>query len=650
MLGRFRMTGHPTTQESVRALLEGEISRRTFLSRLMTSGIAAPTAASILGSALPGASASGPEPARKLRNHTGGELMAEFLRDWDISYVFGLGGSEEVGFLDALVDRTDLQYVFAIHESAAVAMADGYARSQGKPAFVNIHSVAGTANALGAMVNAFKDRIPLVVTVGRQSTTIRGRNAFLEAPNLHNLPRDYARWTWDLLRADKIPEVLRRAFLVSQVPPGGPTFLTMSKDLLEQEVAEADILPPSRSKVEIEWQPDPDTVKDLATLLLQAESPLIVAGRELSLHGGTGELVKIAELLGAPVMGDVPASHTPISFPTSHSHYGGLFTLEKGFPENFDLYWSVGGSMFTLFNPPAKPLVDRQTTTIHSSIDATQVGRNYPVDLAVTGHARTVLRSVLEELRQRDLPRARIDSRRRRVIAHHDGRRRRLATEARKVWDQSPVAPERLASELNRRLDPNGVVVSELATSDFLLWSYLDFNDSNGGEPGRLHVTSAGGVLGWGIGAAIGTKIGYPHRQVALLIGDGSFQFGIQALWSAARYEVPIAIFIFNNHAYQANRLALHKYGGRAAETGKYIGSYLGSPEIDNVEIAHGYGVDGERVQEPQELGEAIDRCLEAVASGRPYVLDVTIQPRFSGADSTWHASFSIGRGQPRQS
>jgi len=578
---------------------------------------------------------------------TGGELMAEFLRDWEVSYVFGLGGSEEVGFLDALVDRTDLQYVFAIHEGAVVAMADGYARSQGRPAFANIHSLAGTANALGAMVNAFKDCIPLVVTVGRQGTTIRGRNAFLEAPNLHSLPRDYARWTWDLLRAEKIPEVLRRAFLVSQVPPGGPTFLTISKDLLEQKVTEADILPPSRSQVEIELQPDPDIVKELATLLLRSESPLIVAGRELSLHGGTRELVKIAELLGAPVMGDVPASHTPISFPTTHPHYGGLFTLEKGYPESFDLFWSVGGSMFTLFNPPAQPLVDRQTTTIHSSIDGTQLGRNYPVDLAVTGHVGSVLRHVLEELRQRDLPRAEIDSRRSRVTAHHGDRRRRLATEARNVWNQAPVAPERLASDLNHRLDPNGVVVSELATSDFVLWNYLDFNQ---GEPGRLHVTSAGGVLGWGIGAAIGTKIGYPEREVALLLGDGSFQFGVQALWSAARYEVPIAIIIFNNNAYQANRLALHKYGGRAAETGKYIGSYLGSPKIDNVKIAQGYGVDGARVQKPEELEQAIDRCLETVSSGRPYVLDVTIQPRFSGAGSTWHASFSIARGQPRQS
>ncbi len=634
-------------RESIRALLKGEISRRSFLSRLIASGMAAPTAAAILGSVSPAAGASHPHPGRTLRGLTGGELMAEFLRGWEIRYVFGLGGSEEVGFLDALVDRTDLHYVLALHEGAAVAMADGYARSQGRPAFANIHSLAGTANALGAMVNAFKDRIPLVVTVGRQSTTIRGRNAFLEAPDLHTLPADYARWTWDVLRADTVTEALRRAFLVSQVPPGGPTFLTLSKDLLELEVAEAEILPPSRSRVEIEWRPEPAVVERLVTLLVESESPLLVAGRELSLHGGSRQLAEIAELLGAPVMTDVPASHTPIAYPTTHPHYGGLFTLDQGFPESLDLYWSVGGTMFTLFNRPAQPLVDRRTTTIHSSIDGTQIGRNYPVDLAVTGHAASVLDAVLEELRQRDLPRDRIEARRRRVVTHHQERRRRLAARAESVWSESPVAPERLATELNRRLDPGAVVVSELATSDFALWSYLDFTP---GDPGRLHVTSAGGVLGWGIGAAIGTKMGYPDRQVALVLGDGSFQFGVQALWSAARYEVPIAIIIFNNRAYQANRLALHRYGGRAAETGKYVGSYLGSPEIDNVKIAEGYGVDGECVSEPDGLPAAIDRCLQAVAAGRPYVLDVVIQPRFSGAGSTWHAAFSIARRQPRSS
>lgn len=113
---------------------------------------------------------------------TGGELNAEVLRDWDTQYVFGLGGSEEVGFLDALVDRVDLHYVLAPHEGSALSIADGYARASGKRGFVNLHSVVGAGYALGPVVNAYKDRTPLVVTVGRQSTNIRGSDAFHSRP------------------------------------------------------------------------------------------------------------------------------------------------------------------------------------------------------------------------------------------------------------------------------------------------------------------------------------------------------------------------------------------------------------------------------------------------------------------------------------
>ncbi len=157
--------------------------------------------------------------------------MAELLLDWKVPYVFGLGGSEEVGFLDALVDRLDLQYVHGLHEGSVMSMADGYARATGDVPIMNFHSVAGAAYSLGPMVNAFKDRIPLVVTVGRQSTDIRGANAFLESVNLHQLPQEYTQWTWDVMSTETIPEVVRRAFVLAQSPPGGPTFLTFSKDL-----------------------------------------------------------------------------------------------------------------------------------------------------------------------------------------------------------------------------------------------------------------------------------------------------------------------------------------------------------------------------------------------------------------------------------
>jgi thiamine pyrophosphate-dependent acetolactate synthase large subunit-like protein len=628
-----------TLRESARTLLDGEISRRTFLRRLTALGIAAPGASTVLNTLLPAKAMAAQDGTRRLRGLTGGELMVETLLDWKVPYVFGLGGSEEVGFLDALVDRDGLHYVLALHEGSAMAMADGFARSSGTTGFVNLHSIAGASYALGPMVNAFKDRSPLVVTVGRQGTDMRGGDAFLEATNLHTLPRDYARWTWDVLRSDSIPETLRRAFMISTVPPEGPSFLTFSKDLWEERVDEAEIVAPARSPVSQAFQPEAGVIKELADRLLHAELPLIVTGRELSQYGGTQELVMIAELLGAPVMGDIPASHSPIAFPSNHPQYGGLFTLDEGVSTGFDLFWSVGGTMFTQFRKPAQPLVSPSVEVVHSSIEGGRIGRNYPVDLAVAGNPKLILQALVLELQQRDLPGSKIAARREQVVARTTARRSGLMAMAKKVWNETPIAPERLAVELNNRLDADATVVCELATSDFFVWRYLDFKQS---DPGRHHITSGGGCLGWGLGAAIGAKMGRPDQQTALLVGDGSFQFGVQALWSAARYKVPLAVIIWNNLAYQANRRALHQYGGRSATSGKYTGCYLGSPTIDNVQIARGYGVDGEKVSDPEKLGEAIDRCFKTVSSGYPYVLDVSIQPRFPGADSTWFDEFSI--------
>ena len=134
------------------------------------------------------------------------------------------------------------------------------------------------------------------------------------------------------------------------------------------------------------------------------------------------------------------------------------------------------------------------------------------------------------------------------------------------------------------------------------------------------------------------------------LVGDGSFQFGVQALWSAVRYEVPIGVVVYNNGQYQANRKFLHAYGGRAAATGKFIGCNLGAPEIDSVSLAKGYGVDGETVREPSELPVALDRCQRAMAEGRPYVLNVKVERRFGGAESEWFDFFSVAKREPRRS
>ncbi|MBI1873702.1 MAG: hypothetical protein HYS05_07425 [Acidobacteria bacterium] len=265
------------------------------------------------------------------------------------------------------------------------------------------------------------------------------------------------------------------------------------------------------------------------------------------------------------------------------------------------------------------------------------------MDVALVANVKAAAAAVLRERHRRSPRSTVIDDRRAAVLRYSRERRRKLDEAAKQVWSTTPISVERLAVELNRRLDPGSILACEIISEEQVADAYFDLYE---GAAGRRQLITSGGCLGWGVAAAIGAKIAQPDRQVAALVGDGSFQFGVQALWTAARYEVPILVVIFDNNAYQANRKYLQQYGGRAAKTGRYIGSWLGSPEIDHVSISKAYGVDAEHVIDPNQIGSALDRAARATSDGRPYVLDVKIRPRF---DSTWHDFFSVARRLPRQ-
>jgi benzoylformate decarboxylase len=284
---------------------------------------------------------------------------------------------------------------------------------------------------------------------------------------------------------------------------------------------------------------------------------------------------------------------------------------------------------------------------IHTTVDTTELGRTYPVDVPMMARTDLSATAVLDALRRRSLSATTIADRRRAVERAAAARRQALDDQAKRVWNDTPIAVERLATELNRLMDPGAIVVTELISEEQIADAYFDLNRGGGG---RRHFTTAGGCLGWGVPNAIGAKIAKPDRQVVALVGDGSFQFGVQALWTAVRYEIPIAVVIWNNGAYQANRKFLHQYGGRAAATGRYPGCSLDHPQIDHAAICKGYGVEAERVEDPAKLAAALDRCFKTAAAGRPYVVDVKIARRYGGADSTWFDFFSVARGITRQS
>jgi|GEM_PF-310147 len=634
-------------------LLDSVITRRDFISRMTKAGMTVAGAAAIANSlGAPSAKAqtnlpAKPESSRVVENMTGGEVMAEFLLDWDIPYVFGLAGSEEVGFLDALVDRTELQYATCIHEHVAMAMADGYSRSTGRTSIVQLHSIAGAAYALGQIAGSFRDRIPVVIAVGRQATGYRGHDGFLEAANLHMLPKDYAQWTWDVMSAESIPEVLRRAFLLAEAPPGGPSFLTFSNDLWEVNVPRAEIAPRSRSLVETEVSPPDHHIEAIVTNLLNADLPVLLLGNECIRWEVSEEVASIAESVGALVM---TSNKVPEVFPTTHPNYAGKFRDDQTLLKDIDCFWSIGAHMFKIAKQAKEPYLQPDTITMHTSLAEADVSRNYPVDVAAIASIKATTKAVAEKLKSRKLNSSSLRARRRWAIEYTAKRRAALIDQLEHEWSSTPISTPRLMSELNSVMDKSAYFVTEIVTSDSYVRRYIDIDHTQPIDQRRKNFDTTSGILGWGVSAAIGVKMGNPDKEVWALTGDGCFNFGSQALWSASRYDVPIGVVIFNNGQYQANRVNQARFGGvRMKATNKYIGVNLKHPDIDYVSMAKAYDIDGERVEDPEGIADALKRCQKVMQEGRPYVVDVRIATRFEGADMTYYDYFSIGKGLARQ-
>lgn len=617
-------------REACFEFIDGSLSRREFLNALAKLGLSA-AAAGQLANAF--AEEAGTQDILVLDGVTGGDVTCETLKLWGVEYVFGNTGAYEAGFVDALVDYPDIHYVLGLQEGSVMAMADGYARVTGKTAFVNVHSITGTANALGLIVNAWADSSPVVVSVGLSERSGENLGVFTETAKLETIPELYTKLSFRVNRPENLGESLRRAFRLASVLPSGPVFLGVPADVWSGRIEQTQLIPATRTVSQGRIYPEPRDIERAAEWLVSAAKPLLIAGAELPRWGGLAELDELSDLLGAPVSGDSSSSRSSMGFPSGHPRYLGAMRgpIDAGTP--FDVVLVAGASRLSLARR-GHPLIPREAKIIEIGLREDHLARNYPADLLLYAHPQETLRQLSAGIAGRGPDPERVSEIRRAaesLSAQWRSRRQRTLEEVR---DSTPIAPERLAAEIDRVIDPDAIVVTEGVSSDAPIWDYVSFDQPGGG---RRHLISSGGSLGWGVGAAIGARLGAPGNQVVALVGDGSFQFAVQALWTARRFEVPLIIVIFDNLGYQANRWALSGLGGRAATTGQYIGISLDNPQIDHVGIARAYGLDGERVTSPDDLEAALGRAVAAEKDGRAYVLDVIVDRRGGGADSDWH-------------
>ncbi len=635
-------------RELVQRYLQNGLSRRGFVQRMVQSGFSLMAANSVLAALRPVFQQDRAQPYTRTFRGTGGELLAEQLRDAGVEYLF-LGNATGLGPLcDALVDRPNMKIILAVHEGLCVTMADGYSKASGKTGFA-MFSRVGVPNASSNMYNAMKDRSAVVIASDHIETLAAGRDSHEDLEDTLEPVKQFTKWRWNVDAATRIPEWTMKAFKLASTPPGGPTFLMFPRDILLAQDVEAEIFLPGTFNVLMSVRADAATIQKMARLLIEAQSPLLRAGPEVWRSRAIPQIVELAELLGIPVTSGEEREGFRLScnFPTNHPLFLGGYSPRMRYPRNVDLLLNMGDRLPDAGTGP--PKIPRSVKIIDVRIEASDIGNNYPLYMGVAADVKQVaedlvqaIKSMVTAERLKQIRGDRIEQTRQFVARLRQARLQAMKAE----WDKVPLTWERLSYEINEALERDAYVVPEFGTEGPKALNCFTFAEGEKTLVGR----TLGSALGWGVGAAVGAKIAQPDKQVVCLQGDGGFLFGqAMALWTMSRYQIPVITVIYNNRSYNETRERCFAEGGRQAQTGKDMLSYLGDPDVDFAKLAGAFGVPGEQVTTPDQIQPAMKRAARAAQDGRPYLIDALVGRTGQGAELAWYPKLSVAEMRRRK-
>ena len=545
---------------------------------------------------------------------TGKRAFVEQLIADGVRYVFGNPGTTEQAFLDTIGEYPDIEFILCLHEGVAVSMADAYARATGKPAFVQIHIAPGLGNAMGMIFNAKASHSPLLVYAGQAAS-----DALLQEPILSDdlvaMANPITKWAWEVHHAADIPLAVRRGLKTAEEPPRGPVFLSIPIDVMEQT---AEVSIETTSYVRWQVRPDPAAIAEAGEILAGASRPAVIVGDGVAVSSAHAEVALLAETLGAPIYNGYTSE---VSVAGDHPLLARV--LPRGSADSpdivarilgaHDVVIAVGTPVFRFVFPRPGPVVPAQTKVIHLDIDGWELGKNLPGVLGIKADCRAGIVDLLDDLSSRTLDgvRERTDAIRRAVL---DGRAGALAAD-RARWDDTPISPARLMSELAGVLSPDAVVFDEATSAGAALARYLSLG------PG-CYFRARGGGIGPGMPGPVGLKLALPDRPVVGVVSDGSAMYSITALWTAAHHRVPVTWVICNNGRYGVLEQNLRDYRGELASDRGFVGTDLSDPPLRFDRIAESLGVHGRRVERPEDLRPAFE---EALGLGAPALVDVVI-------------------------
>ncbi|TPQ16699.1 benzoylformate decarboxylase [Streptomyces sporangiiformans] len=526
------------------------------------------------------------------------DAVIQLCRDTGMTTLFGNPGSTELRMFRDWPD--DFTYVLGLQESVAVAMAAGHALGTERAALVSLHSAGGVGHALGAVFNAYRDRVPLVVMAGQQSRSLIQLRPFLGADEPAQFPRPYVKYSRQPDRAADVPAVLAEAHRIAMSHPRGPVFVSIPEDDWDQPA------PPVEPRaVHGAFTADAGALSALAARLDARERPALVIGPGVDDENAFGEVRTLAERTLAAVWISPMSGRS--GFPESHPLFQGFLPPAAdrlmACLEPYDLVVALGAPLFTYHFHTQSPPLPARTELFHLDCDPQQAAW-LPTGTSIVTTLKPALGKLAALVEQSDREPPPI---RRPPTPTHpsalDG-----------------ITPELVLDLLQERMPRDRVLVEEAPSHREALHARVRI-DREGG-----FLTTGSGALGWGLPLAVGRALA-DRRRVVCVVGDGSALYSVQALWTAARHRVPVTYVLLDNGGYAAVRAL-----GRRIDIAPVPGTDIG--DVDFAALAAGFGCPAAHVEQPAELPAALDRALAHGDGDGPFLLHV----RVTGTEDAPHS------------
>ncbi|MBR1750179.1 MAG: biosynthetic-type acetolactate synthase large subunit [Ruminococcus sp.] len=532
---------------------------------------------------------------------TGSDIIIECLLEQGVDTVFGYPGGAVLNIYDSLYMYSDkIRHVITAHEQAACHAADGYSRTTGRTGVVIATSGPGATNLVTGIATAYMDSIPLIAITGNVTTNLLGLDSFQEV-DICGITMPIVKHNYIVKDVTKLADTIREAFYIANEGRKGPVLIDIPKDIT---IAKTEYEPKAPKKI---VNHNPDTVNEqidkALEVIMSAKRPYIYAGGGVVSCNAVEEMDEFVTKVNAPVSLSLMGQ---CAFDNTRDEYLGMLgmhgTKASAMALNKCDVMIVLGSRFSdrvICNPNT---FANDTKIVHIEIDPAEIGKNIDVNYFVAGDIEYILAKMNEKLPQLE---------HKEWLTEVMEWKKKYALKMVPIESDDEVLPQDVLEELDRLTDGSAILTTEVGQHQMWAAQYYNFRK-------QRHFASSGGLgtMGYGLGSAIGSKIGNPDETVINIAGDGSFFMNLNELSTLAKHNIPVIELVFENDVLgmvrQWQRLF---YGKRFSQTTIDRGT-------DLMKLADAFGIEGVRITKKSEIKDGLAKALSC---GRPCLIDVVI-------------------------